>query len=148
MYYSILSSSKLSSGDKTRKNNEVYVRKWRKPEEQQHSVIRQHETAMAQTLRSCVWAYFQLVEGDNTKAICKVCQEDGARVLISRGGTNSKQFTTTNLRNHLRRHPKQFLELSSNDKERLNIWALPVQVFIQSVYSAKQGTFRRIIEAA
>ena len=73
---------------------------------------------MSKTLRSCVWAYFQLVEGDNTKAICKVCQEDGARVLISRGGTNSKQFTTTNLRNHLRRHPKQFLELSSNDKEQ------------------------------
>ena len=50
--------------------------------------------------------------------MCKVCQEKGTRTVISRGGKTCKQFTTTNLRNHLRKHPKEFLELSADEKER------------------------------
>lgn len=47
-----------------------------------------------------------------------MCQDEGACVLISRGGKNSKKFTTMNLRNHLKgKHPKQFLELTAIDIE-------------------------------
>ena len=89
--------------------------------------------AMAQSLRSCVWNFFEIVEGDNSKALklCKVCQEEGACVVISQGGKQSKQFTTTNLRNHLRKHPKKFLKLTANDKgqrtDRDEYWRLCVQ---------------------
>ena len=44
-------------------------------------------SCLIRALGTGVWAYFQFVEGDNTKVICKVCQEDEAYVLISRGGT-------------------------------------------------------------
>ena len=50
--------------------------------------------------------------------MCKVCQEKGSRIVISRGGKTCKQFTTTNMRNHLRKHPKEFLALSADEKER------------------------------
>ena len=74
--------------------------------------------AMAQSFRSCVWKIFEIVEGDNSKALCKVFQEEGACVVISRGGKQSKQFTTTDLQNHLHKHPNKFLELAANDKEQ------------------------------
>ena len=76
------------------------------------------DKAKPQSLGSGVWKLFVIVEGDNSKALCKVCQEEGAHVVISRGGKQSKQFTTTNLRNHLRKHPKKFLELAANDTEQ------------------------------
>ena len=63
--------------------------------------------------RSGVWKFFEIVEGDNSKALCKVCQEEGA--CISWGGKQSK---LTNLQNHLRKHLKKFLELAANDKEQ------------------------------
>ena len=76
------------------------------------------QRGMAKTLRSSVWKYFKLHDGDDSKALCEVCQDEGARVLISRGGKNSKKFTTMNLRNHLKaKHPKQFLELTDSDNE-------------------------------
>jgi hypothetical protein len=74
--------------------------------------------SMANALKSAVWAYFEILENDNSKAICKVCQEKGCRIIISRGGKTCKQFTTTNLRNHLRKHPKEFLAMSADEKER------------------------------
>jgi hypothetical protein len=73
---------------------------------------------MAHAVKSAVWTYFDILEDDNTKAMCKVCQEKGSRIVISRGGKTCKQFTTTNLRNHLRKHPKEFLALSADEKER------------------------------
>ena len=76
------------------------------------------DKAKTQSLRSCVWKFFEIVESDNSKALSKVCQEEGARVVISWGGKQSKQFTTTNLQNHLRKHLKKFLELAANDKEQ------------------------------
>ena len=57
-----------------------------------------------------VWTFLE--------ALCKVCQEEGTCVAISQGGKQSKQFTTMNLQNHLRKHPKKFLELAANDKEQ------------------------------
>jgi hypothetical protein len=73
---------------------------------------------MAHAVKSAVWTYFDVLEDDNTKAMCKVCQEKGSRIVISRGGKTCKQFTTTNMRNHLRKHPKEFLALSADEKER------------------------------
>ena len=32
------------------------------------------DKAKAQSLRSGVWKFFEIVEGDNSKALCKVCQ--------------------------------------------------------------------------
>lgn len=79
---------------------------------------RKQVSIMAHTLKSEVWRYFKILEDDNTKAMCKVCQEEGSRIVISRGGKNCKQFTTTNLRNHLRKHPKEFLALSADEKTK------------------------------
>jgi hypothetical protein len=73
---------------------------------------------MAHAVKSAVWTYFDILEDENTKAMCKVCQEKGSRIVISRGGKICKQFTTTNLRNHLRKHPKEFLALSADEKEQ------------------------------
>ena len=73
---------------------------------------------MAHAVKSAVWTYFDILENDNTKAMCKICHEKGSRIVISRGGKACKQFTTTNLRNHLRKHPKEFLALSADEKER------------------------------
>ena len=41
------------------------------------------DKAKTQSLRSCVWKFFEIVESDNSKALSKVCQEEGARVVIS-----------------------------------------------------------------
>ena len=73
---------------------------------------------MAHAVKSAVWTHFDILEDDNTKAMCKICHEKGSRIVISRGGKACKQFTTTNLRNHLRKHPKEFLALSADEKER------------------------------
>jgi hypothetical protein len=51
---------------------------------------------MAHAVKSAVWTYFDILEDDNTKAMCKVYQEKGSRIVISRGENTCKQFTTTN----------------------------------------------------
>ena len=76
---------------------------------------------MAQSPRSGVWVYFQIVQGDKTKALCKVWPDKGDHTILSRGGKQNKNLTTTNLRNHLRRHPKEFFELSANNKEQKSV---------------------------
>ena len=53
-------------------------------------------------LKSPIWAYFSIYETDNSKAVCKIFSEK-----ILRGGSASKTFNTTTLRNHLRRHPDE-----------------------------------------
>jgi hypothetical protein len=45
---------------------------------------------MAHAVKSAVWTYFDILEDDNTKAMCKVCQEKGSRIVISRGGKTCK----------------------------------------------------------
>jgi hypothetical protein len=52
---------------------------------------------MAHAVKSAVWTYFDTLEDDNTKAMCKVYQEKSSRIVIIRGGKTCKQFTTTNL---------------------------------------------------
>lgn len=48
---------------------------------------------------SLVWKYCTVKEGDEKLAICNSCKAE-----ISRGGTTSKTFNTTNLIRHLRNH--------------------------------------------
>ena len=43
---------------------------------------------MAHAVKSAVWTYFDILEDDNTKAMFKVYQEKGSRIVISRGEKN------------------------------------------------------------
>ena len=78
------------------------------------------DKAKPQSLGSGVWKLFVIVEGDNSKALCKVWQEEKALVAISRGGKQSRQLTATNLLNHVRKHPNKFLDVAANDKNQKN----------------------------
>ena len=65
---------------------------------------------------SRIWDYFAISEQDVAKAVCKSC-----KLTVSRGGQSASSFTTTNLKNHLRRyHATQYKELEealATDKE-------------------------------
>lgn len=53
--------------------------------------------------RSKVWEYFDVSDNNPSKAVCKLCEQQ-----VSRGGTDPRNFTTTNLTNHLKRlHPTE-----------------------------------------
>ena len=57
--------------------------------------------------RSVIWEFFSVSE-DTKYAICGTCQ-----LKVSRGGGNTKSYTTTNLVSHLTKHPdvnKQYVE--------------------------------------
>lgn len=59
--------------------------------------------------RSGVWKFFTLDadnEVPNTHAKCNACND-----MVGRGGTNPRNFSTTNLVNHIRRHhPEQHIQ--------------------------------------
>ena len=38
--------------------------------------------------------------------------------IIPQGGKKSKNFNTTNLQNHLQKHPSEFRELAAKEKEK------------------------------
>jgi hypothetical protein len=44
---------------------------------------------MAHAVKSAIWTYFDILEDDNTKAMCKVYQEKGSRIVIIRGGKHA-----------------------------------------------------------
>ena len=69
---------------------------------------------MVQTFKSAIWIYFEILENDKVKALWDVCKKKGSCIVISRGGQNCKQFTTTNLD----KHPKEFLVLSADEMEK------------------------------
>ena len=57
--------------------------------------------------RSAIWDYFVINPSDETTALCITCDE-----AISRGGKDSKNFNTTNMRSYLHRaHHEKFDEL-------------------------------------
>ena len=67
--------------------------------------------------KSPVWEYFSVAE-DNKFAECKECRD-----MVSRGGSNARNFNTTNLVNHLKsKHHStyvKFLEVKNKrEKER------------------------------
>ncbi len=67
--------------------------------------------------KSSVWDFFKVLEEDVSKAQCLLCEH--SKVVVSRGGTKSKQFNTTNLRNHIQsKHPLSFHELSAKDEAK------------------------------
>ncbi|XP_028408659.1 zinc finger BED domain-containing protein 4-like [Dendronephthya gigantea] len=67
--------------------------------------------------KSSVWEFFKVLEDDVSKAQCLLCEH--SKVVVSRGGTKSKQFNTTNLRNHIQsKHPLSFHELSAKDEAK------------------------------
>ena len=67
--------------------------------------------------KSNVWDFFKVLENDVSKAQCLLCTQ--SKVVVSRGGTKSKQFTTTNMRNHIRsKHPLDFQALFAKDEEK------------------------------
>ena len=72
-------------------------------------------SSMAKT--SNVWNYFKVREENSSKAQCLSCTH--SKVVVSRGGNKSKQFTTTNLRNHIRsKHPLDYRTLSVKDEDK------------------------------
>ena len=63
--------------------------------------------------RSFIWDYFSVDPKDDKKAVCGTCGES-----ISRGGTNAKNFNTSNLQYHLQRvHIVKFEELELKQEE-------------------------------
>ena len=64
-----------------------------------------------------MWDFFKVLENNVSKAQCILCTQ--SKVVVSRVGTKPKQFTTTNLRNHIRnKHPLEFQALSVKDEEK------------------------------
>ena len=56
-----------------------------------------------------------MCDDDNSKAVCKVCNDK-----IPRGGSNLKAFNTTNLRKHLEHHQNKYKEfLAEVEKEKV-----------------------------
>ena len=69
---------------------------------------------MSKQLTSCVWNYFTVNPVDNRKAICNLCKS-----TLSRGGQETKSFTTTNLVQHLRsKHAVAFTNFQKESKEK------------------------------
>ena len=69
---------------------------------------------MASRKRSVIWDYFAVNPEDERITICNTCDE-----AISRGGANTKNYNTSNLRYHLRReHRDKFDELGGKEAER------------------------------
>ena len=66
--------------------------------------------------QSLVWEYLKIYDQDVSKVECLVCKSSGVRCLLSRGGKKKKNFTTTNLKSHLKSvHPGKYVEMTSNE---------------------------------
>ena len=77
--------------------------------------------------KSGVCEFFQVLENYVSKAQYLLCTHE--TTLVSRGGNKAKQFTTTNLQNHIQYH-----------KSPRNFSVHPVQAFTQNAYSVKLVT--------
>ena len=63
--------------------------------------------------RSGEWEYFVLQVTDDSKVSCSLCN-----AVISRGGKDTKNFNTSNMRYHLEtKHPNEYKQLTAKDKE-------------------------------
>ena len=66
--------------------------------------------------KSSVWDFFKVLENNVSKARCMLCTQ--SEVIVSIGGTKSKQFITTNVRNPIQnKHPLEFQALLAKDEE-------------------------------
>ena len=67
----------------------------------------------ARVKRSGVWEYFVLQVTDDSKVSCSLCN-----AVISRGGKDTKNFNTSNMRYHLEtKHPDEYKQLAAKEKE-------------------------------
>jgi hypothetical protein len=75
------------------------------------------DSSSTNSRRSYVWCYFEIIAEEKTCARCLTCQ-----TKVSRGGNDVKNFTTTNLINHLTRHHPDLYErfLQQKKKESLS----------------------------
>ena len=89
--------------------------------------------------RSLTWKYFSICETDESKAQCSIC-----KTIISRGGSNTKSYSTSALNNHLKnKHPDEYesiinvlcLNYSNSDRIRPNT-------------DARYSVFGRIVKLA
>ena len=59
--------------------------------------------------RSLTWKYFSVCETDESKAQC-IC-----KTIISRGGSNTKSYSTSTLNNHLKnKHPDEYESITAD----------------------------------
>ena len=66
--------------------------------------------------RSHAWKYFSICETDESKGQCSI-----RKTIISRGGSNTKSYSTSALNNHLKnKHPDEY-ESITVDKRALFI---------------------------
>ena len=52
---------------------------------------------------SLIWKWFTVGVVDSTKAICSIC-----KAVVSRGGKTAKDFNTSNLESHLKKHSNEY----------------------------------------
>ena len=77
-------------------------------------IVLHHQSIMPVT--SIIWDYFDIYVDDICKAKCK---NTGCKALVSRGGKTAANFTTTNLKNHLKRyHATDFKKFEEANEER------------------------------
>ena len=73
------------------------------------------------TKRSPIRKYFEVCGDDDSKAVCKTCNDQ-----VSRGSSVRKSYNTTNLRKHLeQRHKdkhKELMELEERERSRKRLW--------------------------
>ena len=66
--------------------------------------------AIERKKKSVIWMFFSVDKEDKSKAICLTCKEK-----VSRGGSNPKNFNTTNLRKHLQSHRDKYKEFCEKE---------------------------------
>ncbi|XP_003389647.1 PREDICTED: zinc finger BED domain-containing protein 4-like [Amphimedon queenslandica] len=85
--------------------------------------------------RSPIWQYFTASEGDKS-AICTTCGTQ-----VSRGGKSVKSFTTTNLVNHLKKHPAEYKEYEdAKRKEQLDATSTPSKPVLKQATLEESST--------
>lgn len=66
---------------------------------------------------SVAWTFFIKCPDDVSKAQCSVCHKK-----VCRGGTNSRDFTTSNLIKHLKNnHNNEFMKVTNKRKRNLKV---------------------------
>ena len=66
--------------------------------------------AIERKKKSVIWMFFSVHKEDKSKAICLTCKEK-----VSQGGSNPKNFNTTNLRKHLQSHRDKYKEFCEKE---------------------------------
>ena len=79
----------------------------------QDTITKQKGEAKDQKKTSGIWTYFEINSSESNKVICLTCKEK-----ISRGGSKSTKFNTSNLRKHLMTHKEEYKRLVDDEKKR------------------------------